>query len=143
MREQRYFNPHSPNREIALDLYESAASLPLIRPHGHVDPAILADSDFAFGSPVDLFISDRMKKMSVIDQLFSLEGQTAVVTGGTGVLGGAMAPGLARAGVKVGVLGRRADKAQAASEVVLSEGGTALPLPADVMNAASLMRARR
>lgn len=56
MIEQRYFNPQSPNREIALDLYRSVQALPLICPHGHVDPRILADPDFAFGSPVDLFI---------------------------------------------------------------------------------------
>lgn len=56
MVEQRYFSPQSPNREIALDLYRSVQSLPLICPHGHVDPRILADPDFAFDSPVDLFI---------------------------------------------------------------------------------------
>ncbi|PJF28175.1 MAG: D-mannonate oxidoreductase [Phototrophicales bacterium] len=80
--------------------------------------------------------------MNLINRLFSLEGQIAVVTGGTGVLGGMMARGLAQAGAKVAVLGRRADKAQAASEVILSEGGMALPLAADVMDAPSLLEAR-
>jgi NAD(P)-dependent dehydrogenase (short-subunit alcohol dehydrogenase family) len=47
-------------------------------------------------------------------ELFSLERQIAVVTGGTGVLGGAMGRGLARAGAKVGVLGRRRERAEAA-----------------------------
>jgi hypothetical protein len=42
-----------------------------------------------------------------LTELFSLEGQVAVVTGGTGVLGSVMAKGLARAGAKVAVLGRR------------------------------------
>lgn len=37
--------------------------------------------------------------------MFDLSGKTAVVTGGTGVLGGALALGLAAAGAKVGVLG--------------------------------------
>ena len=41
------------------------------------------------------------------DRLFDLSGRVAVVTGATGVLGGAMARGLARAGARVGVLGRR------------------------------------
>jgi NAD(P)-dependent dehydrogenase (short-subunit alcohol dehydrogenase family) len=83
-----------------------------------------------------------MKKMDVINRLFSLEGQTAIVTGGTGVLGGMMARGLAQAGAKVGVLGRRADKAQTVTDDIISEGGTALPLAADVMDAGSLMQAR-
>lgn len=56
MREQRYFDPYASTREIALDLYNSVVSMPLICPHGHVDPRILANPDFAFGSPVDLFI---------------------------------------------------------------------------------------
>ena len=48
--------------------------------------------------------------MSVWNQ-FSLEGKVAVVTGGTGVLGGAMARGLAAAGARVAILGRRAARA--------------------------------
>lgn len=80
--------------------------------------------------------------MDVINRLFTLEGQTAIVTGGTGVLGGMMARGLAQAGAKVGVLGRRADKAQTVTDDIISEGGTALPLAADVMDAGSLMQAR-
>ena len=38
---------------------------------------------------------------------FSLEGKVAIITGGTGVLGGALARGLAAAGARVGILGRR------------------------------------
>src|SRR5215469_13105056 len=47
--------------------------------------------------------------------IFSLAGKVAVVTGGTGVLGSTLAIGLARAGAKVGVLGRRSDAAEATS----------------------------
>jgi len=36
-------------------------------------------------------------KHDYLDQLFGLSGQTAVVVGGTGVLGGALADGLAAA----------------------------------------------
>ena len=39
-------------------------------------------------------------------KLFDLTGETAVVIGGTGVLGGAIAHGLADAGAKVTVIGR-------------------------------------
>ena len=39
-----------------------------------------------------------------IDPLFDLTGEVAVVLGGTGGLGGAMAQGLAQAGAKVAIL---------------------------------------
>ena len=76
-------------------------------------------------------------------ELFSLEGQVVVVTGGTGVLGGAMARGLARAGAKVGVLGRRREKAEAAVQTIEAEGGEALALPADVLDREQLEGARK
>lgn len=80
--------------------------------------------------------------MSIWDQ-FSLKGKVAVVTGGTGVLGGAMARGLAAAGARVGVLGRRAEKAQEVADDIRAAGGTAMPLPADVLDEASLHGARQ
>jgi NAD(P)-dependent dehydrogenase (short-subunit alcohol dehydrogenase family) len=75
-------------------------------------------------------------------QLFSLEDKVAVVTGGTGVLGGAIARGLSRAGAKVGVLGRRARRAATVAEAIEAEGGPAMPLVADVLERAHLDRAR-
>jgi NAD(P)-dependent dehydrogenase (short-subunit alcohol dehydrogenase family) len=75
-------------------------------------------------------------------ELFSLAGQVAVVTGGTGVLGGVMARGLARAGAKVGVLGRRRDHGEAVVQAIAAEGGEALALPADVLDRAELEAAR-
>lgn len=47
-----------------------------------------------------------MSKKSYVEELFSLEGDIAVVTGGAGVLPSAMASVLARAGAKVAVWGR-------------------------------------
>jgi NAD(P)-dependent dehydrogenase (short-subunit alcohol dehydrogenase family) len=79
---------------------------------------------------------------AVLNDLFSLEGQVAVVTGGTGVLGGVMARGLARAGAKVGVLGRRRDQAEAVVEAIAAEGGAALALPADVLDRKQLEAVR-
>jgi NAD(P)-dependent dehydrogenase (short-subunit alcohol dehydrogenase family) len=75
-------------------------------------------------------------------KLFSLEGKVAVVTGGTGVLGGAMAHGLAAAGAKVAILGRRADRAAEVVEAIRAEGGQAMPLPADVLKLEELAQAR-
>lgn len=77
-----------------------------------------------------------------VESLFSLEGKTALVTGGTGVLGGMMALGLARAGARVAVLGRRREKAEAVAAQIVSLGGTALAVPADVMDKPQLEVAR-
>ncbi|MCB9419959.1 MAG: glucuronate isomerase [Ardenticatenaceae bacterium] len=52
----RYFDPDPAQRKAALTLYESIADLPLICPHGHVDPRLFADPDYTFGSPVELLI---------------------------------------------------------------------------------------
>ena len=52
----RYFSPDPTQRKIASDLYQTVADLPLICPHGHVDPRLFADPDYQFGSPVELLI---------------------------------------------------------------------------------------
>lgn len=77
-----------------------------------------------------------------LTSLFDLEGQVAVVTGGTGVLGGAMARGLARAGANVALIGRRRERAEAGAAEILAAGGKALALPADVLQRDQLEAAR-
>ena len=52
----RYFDPNPAQRKAALALYESITDLPLVCPHGHVDPRLFADPDYTFGSPVELLI---------------------------------------------------------------------------------------
>ena len=52
----RYFSSDPALNGAALALYESVKELPLICPHGHVDPRLFADPDYQFGSPVDLLI---------------------------------------------------------------------------------------
>ena len=80
--------------------------------------------------------------MSIWEQ-FSLNGKVAVVTGGTGVLGGAMARGLAAAGARVAVMGRRGDVARQVAADIVSAGDEAIPLPADVLDEESLKSACR
>lgn len=74
---------------------------------------------------------------------FDLQDKVAIVTGGTGVLGGAMARGLAISGATVGILGRRQDKAEQAANEIKKSGGRALALPADVLDKEQLEGARR
>ncbi|MFM7412114.1 MAG: SDR family NAD(P)-dependent oxidoreductase [Planctomycetota bacterium] len=58
-----------------------------------------------------------------LEELFSLRGRTAVVVGGTGVLGGALAEGLGRAGAFVVVAGRGADRGEARVQAIRAAGG--------------------
>jgi NAD(P)-dependent dehydrogenase (short-subunit alcohol dehydrogenase family) len=75
------------------------------------------------------------------DALFDIRGQTAVITGGSGVLGRTMALGLAQAGVKVVVIGRRTETAEKVAGEIRAEGGTALGIACDVTDRAQLERA--
>ena len=74
--------------------------------------------------------------------MFSLEEKVAIITGGTGVLGGAMARGLAEAGAKVAVMGRREGKAEEVAAGIREAGGEALALPADVLEHTGLEEAK-
>jgi NAD(P)-dependent dehydrogenase (short-subunit alcohol dehydrogenase family) len=73
-----------------------------------------------------------------LKQLFGLDGQVAVVIGGTGVLCGAMAQGLARAGASVVVAGRDPEKGAARVAEIESVGGKANFAPVDVMARTSI-----
>jgi glucuronate isomerase len=56
LHEDRYFDPDPTIRRHARALHEETRTLPIVSPHGHVDPAILAHDD-AFADPVSLFIT--------------------------------------------------------------------------------------
>ena len=73
--------------------------------------------------------------------LFDLNGNVAVVIGATGVLGGALAEGLARAGAKVAVLGRNAERGHARVKSIVDQGGQAAFFLADAMSRDSLRAA--
>ncbi len=77
---------------------------------------------------------------SYLEDLFGLPGQVAVVIGGTGVLGGALAQGLAAAGANVIVAGRSAERGRACVKQIESQGGRAAFLPADVESRESIER---
>ena len=72
--------------------------------------------------------------------LFRLDGQTAVVVGGAGGLGAAMARGLARAGAAVAVADANAAQAKVVADGITGAGGRALAVTVDVADAASVER---
>lgn len=78
----------------------------------------------------------------VSESPFALVGRVAVVTGGYGVLGGAIAAGLARAGAVVAILGRRSDAAEAKAAAIRRDGGDVSVLIADVLDEGQVGRVR-
>ena len=52
----RLFDPEPQQKAIALDLYAGIKDLPIVSPHGHVDPALFSTPDRRFGNPVELLI---------------------------------------------------------------------------------------
>ena len=75
--------------------------------------------------------------------LFELSGKVAVVTGGGGVLVGAMSRALGRVGVKVAVLDLILEAAQKVVDEVVAAGGEAVAVKCDVLDKVSLEAACR
>jgi len=73
-----------------------------------------------------------------ISNLFDLTGKVAVVTGGGGSLGGAIARGLAAAGAKVAVTGRTTTRADKVAEAIAEAGGSARAYAMDVFEKATV-----
>ena len=72
---------------------------------------------------------------------FDLTGEVAVIIGGTGSLGGAIAQGLAEAGSQVVILGRNAQNGEGKAASIKEMGGKADYVQADAMSADSLKAA--
>lgn len=75
--------------------------------------------------------------------LFDLSGQTAVVIGATGALGGAQASALAAAGAHVVVIGRNAERGAERVDKIEKDGGHAFFVAADASSRDSLVEARQ
>jgi NAD(P)-dependent dehydrogenase (short-subunit alcohol dehydrogenase family) len=76
------------------------------------------------------------------DRLFDLTGITAVVIGGTGVLGGALAEALATAGAAVAVAGRNKERGNACREKLRKGGAKAEFFTVDASSRESVHRLR-
>lgn len=73
-----------------------------------------------------------------LESLFNLSGKVAVVTGGGGVLCGAMSRALGRVGVKVAVLDLILEAAQKVADDIVAAGGEAIAVKCDVLDKASV-----
>ncbi len=72
------------------------------------------------------------------NDLFKLDGKAAVITGGGGILGGAMGLALAGRGAAVAFIDLREDAAKAAAGRVTAAGGRAIGVRGDVLDEKSL-----
>lgn len=77
-----------------------------------------------------------------MNELFSVEGKTVVITGGTGVLGACISEYLAKEGAKVVILGRRKEEGDKIVETIRQSGGEASFFVTDVMDEAALVKNR-
>ncbi|WP_416865053.1 MAG: SDR family oxidoreductase [Imperialibacter sp.] len=77
------------------------------------------------------------------NQLFSVEGKTIVITGGTGILGSVMAKNMAAAGAHVVVLGRREDAGKGLVNDIEKTGGKASFFKTDVLDKDNLLGVKK
>ena len=71
----RFFSPEPVQRSAARGFYEGVKDLPLICPHGHVDPGLFVDPQYHFSSPTELFlIPDHYVFRMLYSQGLNLEG---------------------------------------------------------------------
>lgn len=80
--------------------------------------------------------------MGAVDKWFDVGGKTAVVTGGGGVLCGAICRALGEVGVKAAVVDIDEPAARKVADDVTAAGGEAVGIQADVLSKDSLERAR-
>lgn len=73
LNEDRFFDPDPVVRKAARDIFEGTKDLPIVSPHGHVDPKIFVENK-PFPNPTELFISpDHYVFRMLYSQGISLE----------------------------------------------------------------------
>ncbi len=77
-----------------------------------------------------------------LTKLFGLEGQVAIVVGASGVLGGAIAEGLAAAGATVVVCGMNVQRGESRVDRITASGGKAVFVSANTLERPSLEQLR-
>lgn len=79
--------------------------------------------------------------MTDAQTLFSLQDRTAVITGGSGVLGSAMARGLASVGARVAIISLHTESSAKVAEAIRAEGGQAIGIACSVNDQTALEQA--
>jgi len=79
--------------------------------------------------------------MSYVENLFGLKGKTAAVIGGGGVLAGAMAEGLAKAGADVAILDLNLENAQKRADEIAALSVRSMTVQEDVSKKADIQHA--
>ncbi|MFV8324706.1 SDR family oxidoreductase [Flavobacterium sp. ZS1P14] len=77
-----------------------------------------------------------------MDNLFNLKGKVALVTGGSGVLGGQMGEVLAKSGAITVIMGSTLDKADIVVNKIKANGGEAFAVAANVLDKPSLEKVK-
>jgi NAD(P)-dependent dehydrogenase (short-subunit alcohol dehydrogenase family) len=80
--------------------------------------------------------------MSFIESLFSVKNKVFVLTGGGGVLAGAIGEGVAKAGAKVALLDIRIENAQKRVDIIKQNGGIAFAYETNVLDINALEKTR-
>jgi NAD(P)-dependent dehydrogenase (short-subunit alcohol dehydrogenase family) len=74
---------------------------------------------------------------------FHIQGQCALITGGSGAIGSALARGLAQAGARVVIVSRRVEACIRIADEIRAAGGQALGIGGDVLDRGALERVAR
>jgi NAD(P)-dependent dehydrogenase (short-subunit alcohol dehydrogenase family) len=80
--------------------------------------------------------------MGYLDTLFNLKGRVALLTGGGGVLAGAIGGGLAKSGVKIIFADINLDRAEETAARIRKAGGDAIGVTSNVLDSSSLEETR-
>jgi glucuronate isomerase len=84
--ETRFLGSTKTHVDTALPIYQQIANLPLICPHGHVNPQLFSDPGYQFGSPAELLIiPDHYIFRMLYSQGVSLESLGVPTQDGTAV----------------------------------------------------------
>ncbi|TMC91774.1 MAG: SDR family NAD(P)-dependent oxidoreductase, partial [Chloroflexi bacterium] len=82
-----------------------------------------------------------VKYMTNLQSLFNIQGQTVVITGGSGELGKPMAHALAQLGAQVAIVSLHAASSSKVAAAIQAEGGHAIGIACDVLDKSALEQA--